>query len=65
MRIPYNIIPDELKMHYNLQDLVHNGYVYAQIYGGMYGLPQAGRLAYEDLRKLLNEHEFYESVRTP
>ena len=65
MRIPYDIIPDEIKTQYNLKDLIHNGYVYTQIDGGMYGLPQAGRLAYEDLRELLNKNEFYESVRTP
>ena len=35
---------------YNLTELVHtDDYVYTEVRGGMYGLPQAGRLAYDDL----------------
>ena len=45
MRIPVRMIPDKIMKKYNLQQFVHNGSVLFQIDKGMYGLPQAGRLA--------------------
>ena len=53
MRIPIHMIPDDIMALYNLQGLVHNGYVYVEIRKGMYGLPQAGKLANDRLQKLL------------
>ena len=41
---------------YELHDLVHNGYVYVEIQKGMYGLPQAGKLANDRLQKFLEPH---------
>jgi hypothetical protein len=51
MRLPINIIPDEIVLQCNLRTLVHNGYVYMKIRKGMYGLPQAGILANKLLTK--------------
>jgi hypothetical protein len=34
---------------YQLQDLIHDGYLYAEVSKGMYGLPQAGRIANDEL----------------
>ena len=45
MRIPINLIPQEVIDHYDLLPKVKNGYVYIEIISGMYGLPQAGVLA--------------------
>ncbi len=39
------VLPDEIIDHYNLHLLMHKGHVYVEIWWGMYGLPQAGKLA--------------------
>ncbi len=39
MRMPIDIIPQEIIDQYDLLPLVHNGYVYIEIRKGMYGLP--------------------------
>ena len=49
MRIPVDIIPESIMDEYDLHSKVHNGCVYVEIRKGMYGLPQAGRLAYDRL----------------
>ena len=49
MRIPAKDIPADLMEQYNLAPLVHNGHVLTKIRKGMYGLPQAGILAYNRL----------------
>ena len=43
---------------YNLAPLVHNGYIYAEVQKGMYGLPQAGYIANECLTKFLAPHGY-------
>ena len=47
--IPVNIIPDTIYKQYNLQEFENDGYVYARVDKGMYGLPQAGRIASDTL----------------
>ena len=43
MRLPARIIPEEIMLEYKLKEKVHeDSYVYIQIDGGMYSLPQAG-----------------------
>jgi len=49
MRIPAKYIPANIMEQYNLAPLVHNGHVLTEIQKGMYGLPQAGILAYNRL----------------
>jgi hypothetical protein len=45
MHIPIKVIPPISIIKYDLLLLVHNGFVYAECCKGMYGLPQAGRIA--------------------
>jgi hypothetical protein len=52
MRLRLNIIPEEIIVKYNLQDLVDDKeWVYIEIRKGMYGLPQAGIIANQLLEK--------------
>jgi hypothetical protein len=65
MRIAVHLIPEDIMRQYNLYELVHNGYVYVEIQKGMYGLPQAGRLANDRLVKLLGKHGYRPVPLTP
>ncbi len=49
IRIPVSILSQHIIDHYNLEPLIHNGFVYAAVSKGMYGLPQAGKLANDQL----------------
>jgi hypothetical protein len=53
MRIPIRNIPQEIMDQYHLDPLIHNNHVLVVIRKGMYGLPQAGILANQCLRKHL------------
>ena len=53
MRLPLRIIPPEIVQKYNLEAIAHDGWVYIKIVKGMYGLPQAGKLANDLLRSRL------------
>jgi hypothetical protein len=64
MRIPVRDIPACIMDQYQLHDLVHNGHVMVEIRKGMYGLPQAGRLANERLVKHLALHGFVPCTHT-
>ena len=65
MRIPVSVIPDSIMLEYDLAKLVHNGHVYVEIRKGMYGLPQAGRLANDRLVKFLAPHGYAPVPITP
>ena len=65
MRIPIQCIPQKIFEQYNLEDLVHNGAVYAELQKTIYGLPQAGRIANDKLCKILEAHEFEQAPFTP
>ena len=56
MRMPLNLIPDEIIDLYQLRDKAKGEYVYMEIQKGMYGLPQAGILANTLLRERLATH---------
>jgi hypothetical protein len=58
MKMPIALIPEEIIEEYNLQPLVHHGFVYIEIQKGMYGLPQAGILASKLLQKRLAAHGY-------
>eukprot|EP00978_Attheya_sp_CCMP212_P040657 scaffold224285_cov28-Attheya_sp.AAC.1 len=47
------MIPEEFIRTYNLTPLIRNGFVYAEVRKGMYGLPQAGNIAHDRLTKVL------------
>lgn len=63
--IPVNEIPEASMTRHNLHDKVRNGRVYFRVPKAMYGLPQAGYVAQQDLGKLLRANGFYECPRTP
>ncbi|KAI2502114.1 Reverse transcriptase (RNA-dependent DNA polymerase) [Fragilaria crotonensis] len=65
MRIPISMLPDAIIEQYNLMPLVHNGHVFVEIRRGMYGLPQAGRLANDQLIKFLAPHGYHPAPLTP
>ena len=50
MIIPINITPPEFVESCDLKELVHaDDFLCVEVVGGIHGLPQCGRLAYEDL----------------
>jgi hypothetical protein len=53
MKLALSLIPQEIIDQYGLAEKAKNGQVYIQINKGMYGLPQAGRLAKDLLVKRL------------
>ena len=66
MRLKLSLIPEEIIEQYNLKDKVDDrGWVYVRIEQGMYGLPQAGRLANELLAKRLDKEGYYQCQYTP
>ncbi|KAL7524496.1 hypothetical protein ACHAXR_001939, partial [Thalassiosira sp. AJA248-18] len=65
MRFKVETIPQEFIDAYDLTPKIKNGFVYAAIVRGMYGLPQSGRLANDLLRKRLSKHGYYEVTHTP
>jgi hypothetical protein len=50
---------------YNLHTLVINGFVYAEVQRGMYGLPQAAIIANKQLQKHLAPHGYGPVPITP
>jgi hypothetical protein len=64
MRISINSIPQSIIDQCHLLDLVHNGFVLVEIRRGMYGLPQAGILAYNQLVSHLKAHGYAPCTHT-
>jgi hypothetical protein len=65
VRIPVHLLSQKVIDLYQLQDKIIDGCVYAEVRKGMYGLPQAGRLANEQLREFLKPHGFVPCPVTP
>ena len=65
MRIPTQQIPKKIMDLYNLHSLVHNGAVYVEIRKGMYGLPQAAKIASDALIPVLEKAGYHQSQHTP
>ena len=65
MWIPVKLLDDTVIAAYALQDLIVNEKVLVEIQKGMYGLPQAGRIAYDKLVKHLAPHGYHPCPRTP
>ena len=64
-KINISDIPTEFVKEYNLQPISHNGWIHFEILKGVYGLPQAGRLANDLLRQRLNHDGYNETTTTP
>jgi hypothetical protein len=66
MRILFSLFPPEIVSEYRLSELVSNdGHIYIKILKGMYGLPQAGRLANQLLQQRLADYGYYPVRHTP
>ena len=65
MRMPIQLIPDEIIKAYDLHSKTHKGNIYMEIRRGMYGLPQAGILANQLLTKRLEPHGYEQCRHTP
>jgi hypothetical protein len=65
MRIPISSIPPSVNEQYHLLDLFHNGFVLVEVSHGMYGLPQAGILAYDQLVRNLSTYGYAPCPHTP
>ena len=55
------MIPQEFVDKYSLQEKLHNGYIYARVTKGMYGLPKAGWIAHDALVKQLETYGYHPS----
>ena len=65
IKIPVNIIPQDVHDQCNLKDLEEDGNVYVQVDKTIYGLPQAGRLSNDALITKLAADDYAQSKRTP
>ena len=65
MSINLKHIPPDIQERYKIHDMVHNGYILMEISKGIYGLPQAGKLAQDRLVKHLATHDYIQCVNTP
>jgi hypothetical protein len=65
MRIPLVTIPQSIIDQYTLSDKAHKGLVLVEISKGMYGLPQAGILAFNQLKNHLANHDYDPCTHTP
>ncbi|WP_281640541.1 Ty1/Copia family ribonuclease HI [Aurantimicrobium minutum] len=64
-RIPVHLVPAHIVELYNLQDYEHDGHYYIEISKGMYGLPQASRVAYDALAPRLKDAGYTPAKTTP
>jgi len=65
MHIPVAVLLPDIMDHYQLYALVHNGHVHVEIRWVMYGLPQAGKIALDQLQKFLLPHGYHPCPFTP
>jgi len=64
--IPISVFPPDIIEYYNIKNKVNNkGLVLAEVVKGMYGLPQAGCLAYGQLVMHLQHAGYVKSGSTP
>ena len=65
MKLPLDIIPEEIIQRYNLRKLTHKDFVYMEIPKGMYGIPQSGKIANDKLKLHLAKFEYETGPITP
>ncbi len=64
MHIPFAFPPPWIDKQYALEDKVLNGHIYLEMRCAVWGLPQAGILANEILKKRLAPHGYFECKQT-
>ena len=57
--IQISMIPQEFVDKYNLNEKLQNGYIFARVNKGVYGLPQAGRITHDALVKHLKSYVYH------
>eukprot|EP00957_Ditylum_brightwellii_P066150 5019410-Ditylum_brightwellii.AAC.1 len=65
MKLPIDLIPEEIITQYNIKEKERKGWVYIRIEKGMYGLPQASILANKQLTKALKPFGNCQCQHTP
>jgi hypothetical protein len=65
MRVELKTIPSDVQDKYDLQKYAKNGVVLMEIMKGIYGLPQAGKLAQDRLVAHLAAHGYHQAKHTP
>ena len=65
MWIPLWVFPKDIREEYGIDKLAVDGRVLAEIQTGMYGLPQAGIIAYKKLVKHLKDADYHPCKYTP
>ena len=65
MCIPLKWFTDEIRAEYDIHALASGGYVYCEIRKGMYGLKEAGLIAFQRLVKQLAPHGYHPVRYTP
>ena len=63
--VPISLFPSDIIEEYNLNSKVSNNTVYGKVTKEMYGLPQAGKLAHDDLVKHLATVGYFPVKHTP
>ena len=56
VKFKVDLIPPRIIQYYNIQHLIHEGYIYARINKAWYGLKNAGRIAHDDLVQHLQKN---------
>ena len=65
VKIKLTNIPQEFIDKYDLHDYVHEGWVYFEIYNGVYGIPRSGSLSNDLLETRLLENDYYQCPQIP
>ena len=63
--LPVHVRPVEIIQQYNLHRLIHNNHTSTELQKSMYGLPQAGKLANQQLREHLAKFGNAPTQHTP
>ena len=64
IKFPTELVPKDIWEQYNLDKFSDKGWLYARVDKGMYGLPQAGRVAYNHLLPFLQAAGYRETGQT-
>ena len=64
-RVRLSDIPDKFVQEYNLLAYTRDGWVYFEIWRGVYGLPQSGMLSNKLLGQRLNKAGYYQFPTSP
>ena len=65
MRIHRSLIPDDIMERYHLHNKMNNDHVMVAVVKGIYGLPQAGKLAQDRLLLHLAKHDYHPCPNSP